>query len=126
MSHLRDPLAVARGLGSAKDGTGHWWMQRLTATALLLLSPWFLVLVWGLAGVDRHVAGLILSQPLNVALMIAWIISLFWHAQLGLQVVIEDYVRGWAEIALVMATRLLCTLGVIAGILAVSHILLAP
>ena len=125
MSGLRDPLAVARGLGSAKTGTGHWWTQRLTATALLLLTPWFLTLLYGLAGEEQYLVNLTLARPLNSVLLIAWLLSLFWHAQLGLQVVIEDYVHGRAEIALQIVVKLLCALGAIASVLAVCRILFA-
>jgi succinate dehydrogenase / fumarate reductase membrane anchor subunit len=125
MSELRDPLAVARGLGSAKDGTGHWWVQRLTATALLLLTPWFLTLMFGLIGYGQFEVRMTIARPLNGALLVAWLVSLFWHAQLGLQVVMEDYVHGWAEVALQIATRLLCALGAIASVLAVCRIVFA-
>ena len=90
---LRDPLAKARGWGSAKDGVGHWWAQRLTAVALLLLSPWFVLLALGLIGADQLTVRHTLAQPLNASLLIAFVLSLFWHARLGLQVVIEDYVH---------------------------------
>ena len=125
MSRLRDPLAVARGLGSAKDGTGHWWLQRLSSTALLLLTPWFLVLVLRLVGAEQYEVRAALAQPLNATLMVAWLLSLFWHAQQGLQVVVEDYVHGWAEWFLQVAARFLCALGAIASVLAVCRIVFA-
>ena len=125
MSNLRDPLAIARGLGSAKGGTSHWWLQRLTATALLLLTPWFLTLMFGLLRAEIYDVRMVLAQPLNAALLIAWLLSLFWHAQLGLQVVIEDYVHGWAEIALQLAARFACALGAIASVLAICRIVFA-
>ena len=122
---LRDPLAVARGLGSARNGTGHWWQLRLTSIALLFLAPWFLVLLHGLVGADRYTVQLVLSRPLNASLMIAWLLSVFWHAQLGLQVVIEDYVHGRAEWALQIMVRFLCAVGAIASVLAVCRIVFA-
>ncbi|MEO8160600.1 MAG: succinate dehydrogenase, hydrophobic membrane anchor protein [Arenimonas sp.] len=125
MSDLRDPLAVARGLGSAKSGTGHWWAQRLSATALLLLTPWFMVLLYSLAGNEQYLASVTLARPLNAVLMIAWLLAVFWHAQLGLQVVIEDYIHGRAEIALQIGIRLLCAVGAITGVLAVCRIVFA-
>jgi succinate dehydrogenase / fumarate reductase membrane anchor subunit len=125
VSGLRDPLAVARGLGSAKDGTGHWWFQRLTSVALLLLTPWFLVLLFGLLRAEHYEVRAVLAQPLNATLMIAWLLSLFWHSQLGLQVVIEDYVHGWAEWVLQLAARFACALGAIASVLAVCRIVFA-
>jgi succinate dehydrogenase / fumarate reductase membrane anchor subunit len=125
MSGLRDPLAVARGLGSAKQGSGHWWAQRLSSAALLLLTPWFLVLVTGLAHSDRFVIQMSLSGPLNASLMVAWLLALFWHAQQGLQVVIEDYVHGRAEIFLQVLVKLLCAFGAVAGIIATLRIVFA-
>ena len=125
MSSLRDPLAVARGLGSAMGGTGHWWVQRLTSVALFFLTPWFLFLVLGLVGAEQYAVQATLSSPLNATLMIAWLLSLFWHAQLGVQVVAEDYVHGWAEWTLQILTRFLCAIGAIAGVLAVCRIYFA-
>jgi succinate dehydrogenase / fumarate reductase membrane anchor subunit len=122
VSGLRDPLAVARGLGSAKGGTGHWWVQRLTSVALFFLTPWFLIFALGVAGHEQYVVQATLSQPLNATLMIVWLLSLFWHAQLGVQVVVEDYVHGWGEWALQIVTRILCATGAIAGVVAVLRI----
>ncbi len=125
MSGLRDPLAVARGLGSAKGGTTHWWVQRVTSVALFFLTPWFLIFALGMIGAEQYTVQATLSQPLNATLMVAWILSLFWHAQLGVQVVAEDYVHGWAEWALQLLTRFLCALGAIAGVIAVCRIYFA-
>jgi len=125
VSHLRDPIAIARGLGSAKEGSGHWWAQRLSSAALLLLTPWFLVLMLGLVRSDRFTIQLTLPTPVNGSLMVAWLLALFWHAQQGLQVVIEDYVHGRAEIALQVLVKLLCALGAIASILATLRIVFA-
>jgi succinate dehydrogenase / fumarate reductase membrane anchor subunit len=125
VSGLRDPLAVARGLGSAKGGTGHWWVQRLTSVALFFLTPWFLIFVLGLLGSEQATVQATLSQPLNATLMIGWLLSLFWHAQLGVQVVAEDYVHGWSEWAIQILARLLCAAGAIAGVIAVLRIYFA-
>jgi succinate dehydrogenase / fumarate reductase membrane anchor subunit len=122
VSGLRDPLAVARGLGSAKGGTGHWWLQRVTSVVLFFLTPWFLVFALGMVGHDQNIALAMLSRPLNAVLMILWIISLFWHAQLGVQVVAEDYVHGWSEWAIQLLARILCAAGAIAGVISVCRI----
>ena len=63
--NLRDPLAQARGLGSAKDGLHHWWVQRLTAVALIGLVPWFVWLVLELVGADQYTVSATIGQPLN-------------------------------------------------------------
>ena len=122
-SSLRDPLARARGLGSAKGGTHHWWVQRVTAVALALLTPWFLWLAISLVGVDHLAVRLTLAQPLTATLMLAFVISAFWHAKLGAQVVIEDYVHApGLEFAAQIAVNFLCALGAIASIVAIGRI----
>jgi succinate dehydrogenase / fumarate reductase membrane anchor subunit len=125
MSSLRDPLAVARGLGSAKQGSAHWWAQRISSAALLLLTPWFLGFMLGSLDAERYIIQAMLARPLNAALMIAWVLALFWHAQQGLQVVIEDYVHGRAEIPLQVLVKLLCSLGAIAAVIATLRIVFA-
>ena len=119
---LRNPLARAKGLGSAKDGTSHWWHQRLTAIALLLLSPWFVILMVGLIGDDQDTARAVLAQPLTAALMTAFVLSLLWHAKLGLQVVIEDYVHGGAELLLQVIVKFVFAIAAIASLLAIGRI----
>ena len=93
---LRSPLARARGLGAAHNGTHHWWIQRLTSIALLPLLLWFAISFASLAAADHAAASAWLRGPINAILMLALIAALFHHMQLGLQVVIEDYVHGHA------------------------------
>ena len=119
---LRNPLARAKGLGSAKNGTGHWWHQRLTAIALALLTPWFVIFAVGLIGAGHDTVRLAIAQPLSATLLAAFVLSLFWHAQLGLQVVVEDYVHGWAEVALQVLIRFAYVLAAIASLLAIGRI----
>lgn len=90
---LQSPLARVLGLGSAKEGVEHWWWQRLTAVALVPLGLWFAVAVIGLVGADHGTAREWVTRPLNAVLLIAFSASLLHHAQLGLQVVIEDYIH---------------------------------
>lgn len=122
---LRDPLARARGWGAAKDGVGHWWAQRLSAVALLLLSPWFVVLALGLIAADGFTVRHTLAQPLNACLLVAFVLALCWHARLGLQVVIEDYLHGWPEVALQVAVKFAYALAAIASLLAIGRIAFA-
>lgn len=120
---LRTPLAQARGLGSARSGLHHWWMQRLTAIALIPLTVWFVWIGTGLLSADFDTARAFVAAPLNALLFAAFIISLFWHAQLGLQVVIEDYVHTrWLELALQVLVRFAAALGALASLLALIRI----
>ena len=91
---MRSPLARARGLGSAKDGVAHWWAQRVTAVALVPLTLWFVVSVVSLVGADYAAYKAWVGMPGNLVLLVLLIVTLFHHTQLGLQVVIEDYVHG--------------------------------
>lgn len=124
-NEFRTPLKQARGLGSAKDGTGHFLWQRVTAIAVLLAGAWMLGILLSLPRVDYDHARLIVADPLNASMLVAFLIAAFWHAKLGLQVVIEDYVHtpllaGIAHLANMFA----CALAAIAGILAVVRIVL--
>ena len=102
---FRTPLGRVRGLGSAKGGTHHWWMQRLTAIALVPLTIWFILSLITLSGADHATATAWLASPLPAVLMLLLIVATFHHLQLGLQVVIEDYVHG-------EAMRIACIIGV--------------
>lgn len=123
--HLRTPLKTVRGLGSARGGTHHFIVQRITAVALVPLSLWFVWLALSLIHLDYAGARALVAHPLNAVLLAAFVISVFWHAQLGLQVVIEDYVHTpGLEIASQLAVKFLCVLGALACILAVVRIAL--
>lgn len=119
----RTPLARARGLGSAKSGVGHWWMQRLTAIALIPLSLWFVWLVLKLPHLDFASAHLTVATPLKALLLILFTSVMFWHGQLGLQVVIEDYVHTrWTGLTLLILVKFLAVIGALACALAVLKI----
>lgn len=123
----RSPLKIALGLGSAHSGVHHWWVQRVTAAALVVLGIWFVILVLGLLGADYVTARSTLAQPWNALLMIAFVVAMFWHAVLGLQVVIEDYVHTrWKEVFALVAVYFLAVLGALASVLAVLRIALTP
>lgn len=101
------PLGRVRGLGSARDGTRHWWAQRLTAAALVPLSIWFVASLIFLTGADHTTVTAWLGSPVVAVLMVLLIVALFHHAQLGLQVVIEDYVHTeWLKLGLVVLGKL--------------------
>ena len=90
----RTALSMVRGSGTAKDGTRHWWAQRLTALALVPLGLGFVVMMISFAGSDYDGARAALSHPVAAALWILFTVALFHHAQLGLQVVMEDYIHS--------------------------------
>ena len=91
---LRSDLGRVRGLGSAKEGVGHWWAQRVTALALIPLTVWFVASIVRLAGAPHAAVVDWVASPVPAILLILMIVAAFHHAQLGLQVVIEDYVHG--------------------------------
>ncbi|MCI0430708.1 MAG: succinate dehydrogenase, hydrophobic membrane anchor protein [Rhodospirillales bacterium] len=121
----RSPIARARGLGSAKEGVQQWWAQRLTAIALVPLSIWFVAGMVALAGASHDQAAAWLAHPVNGTLMILTLGFVFHHGQLGLQVVIEDYLHAEGrKLALLIAVKLLALLLALAGSLAVLRLML--
>lgn len=103
-SSLRTPLGRVRGLGSAKSGTGHFWLQRVTAVSNLILAIIFVFVVISLVGKPYAAAVAILGNPLIAILALLFILSACIHMRLGMQVVIEDYIHGeGAKVLAVMA-----------------------
>jgi succinate dehydrogenase / fumarate reductase membrane anchor subunit len=92
--NMRTQLGEVRGLGSAKTGTGHFWMQRLTALALIPLTLWFVASLASMGSADYADAVAWVKSPLTSILLLALIAATFHHMQLGLQVIIEDYVHA--------------------------------
>jgi succinate dehydrogenase / fumarate reductase membrane anchor subunit len=123
---MRSPLGRVLGLGSAKEGVEHWWRQRTTAIALVPLVVWFVIAVIGLVGADRTAMVAWMHNPIPAMLMILLIVATFYHAALGLQVVIEDYIHGeGTRLATLIVMRLLCVLFVVRGVLAVLKLAFA-
>lgn len=96
-------IGRVRGLGSAKAGAHHWWMQRLTAGSNLLLMLWFILSLLRLPGYDYATVTTWLSSPIAAVPMVLLVISVFWHFRLGLQVVIEDYQHDETRIVALVA-----------------------
>jgi succinate dehydrogenase / fumarate reductase membrane anchor subunit len=123
MRSMRTPLARVRGLGSAKEGVHHWWAQRLTAIALVPLALWFVVSVAGLAGMDHAEAVAWISSPAVTVLLVLLAAATFWHAQLGVQVVIEDYVHNEAvKLVSLIAVKFAAVLLTVATVVAVLRL----
>jgi succinate dehydrogenase / fumarate reductase membrane anchor subunit len=122
---FRTPLKNARGLGSAKEGMHHWLVQRYTAVALIFLASWFLYFVISLIHADYLAATDAIAKPWNAIALVAFLVAMFWHAQLGVQVVLEDYVHT-PLLAIVTQTvvRFICILGALASVYAVVRIAL--
>ena len=93
MSSLRTPIARARGLGPGHEGVGHWKLQRLTAIANVPLVLWFIVSAVTLSGATYGEVVGWLASPVTATLMVLLVISVFYHARLGLQVIVDDYVH---------------------------------
>lgn len=125
MSKYRTPLKNVRGLGAAKTGTEHFVLQRLTATALVPLTIWFLVFVLSLVNADYLAAADAVSKPWNAVLLVGFLVAMFWHAQLGLQVVLEDYIHNsLLALALQTTVKFIAVLGAIVSVFAVARIAL--
>jgi len=125
MNDFRTPLKRARRLGSGKTGTSHFWWQRVTAVALALLVAWLIGLLVSLAGADLAAARTAIAKPWNAIPMAALAIAMFWHAKLGIQVVIEDYVHTrWAEVTLQLLNTFACAAGALACLFALGRIVM--
>ena len=117
---MRSPLGRVLGLGSAKEGVQHWWMQRITAVALVPLAIWFVFAVLGMIGADRGAMVAWMHSPMSPVFAILLIVAVVYHLALGLQVVIEDYIHGEAwKLGLIIVMRLWCIVLVGRGVLAV-------
>lgn len=103
MARLRTPLGRVRGLGSAREGTDHFWRQRLTAVANVPLVLFLVGLVISLQGAGHGEVTATLASPLVAIPFGLALLSVLWHMKLGMQIIIEDYVHGeLAKVALVM------------------------
>ncbi len=117
---LRSPLARVIHLGSAKNGTQHFWLQRVTAVALVPLAIWFAASLVSLAGADLAMLKAWLARPLPALFMALFLAVGFWHLKLGLQTIVEDYVHEEGpKLALLLANAFACVLVAGAAILAV-------
>ncbi len=91
---MRSQLGRVRGLGASKSGVEHWWVERLTAIALVPLTVWFVISMLTLLGAEQPAVVAWAGRPVNTVLLLALVIMTFHHMQLGLQVVIDDYVMA--------------------------------
>ena len=122
-SDLRTPLSRARGLGSAKEGVHHFWAQRITAVALIPLVVWFAISLIMMSGADYAVVRAWIGSPAVMVLLVLTIVIGLHHGQLGMQVVIEDYVHNdGMKLALIVLMRFIAVYFGLAAIVAILRI----
>lgn len=122
---LRTSLKSARGLGSAKYGTEHFVVQRVTAIALIFLCLYVIGLIVSWIGGDYASVRASVANPCNAVLLSAFVIAMFWHARLGLQTIIEDYVHApLLAMASQIAVVFVCAVAALASVLAIIRIAL--
>ena len=120
---LRSPLGKVLGVGSAKSGVQHWWVQRLTAVALVPLSIWFVASLLSLPSFDHGTVVAWMSGSWTALLLILLVLTCAWHSQLGVRVVVEDYVHGAAARTVTLVSALFVhTLIAAAGVFAVLKV----
>jgi succinate dehydrogenase / fumarate reductase membrane anchor subunit len=121
----RSPLGRVRGRGSAKEGVAHWWVQRLTSVALIPLGCWFVVSLLALPALDYATVADWLGNAWTAVLMVLFVLVAAWHSQLGVQVIIEDYVHesGMKTLSIALSSFAHVLLAA-AGVLAVLRITL--
>lgn len=119
--NLRNPLAKVKGLGASGEGSHHWWLQRVSAIALVPLSLWFVFSIVSHIGDDYSEVVAWISQPSVALMLILYIGFMFFHAQLGVQVVIEDYVHS--EPLKIVSLLLVKATAIVAGLAAILSVL---
>lgn len=121
----QSPLARVRGLGAAREGVAHWWAQRLTAVALVPLLIWFVASLCAMTGAGYGEVRTWIAQPMVSILLVLLAVAAFHHAQLGLQVVLEDYVQTeWLKLSSIVLVRFAAIALAVAAILSVARIAL--
>ena len=121
---LQSPLIWVLGLGSARDGSSHWWAQRLTAVALVPLTIWFAFSLLGIPLGEYATLFLWIAKPLNAILLILFVLILVYHSSLGLQVVIEDYVHGSAKAPVLIVVQVGHVVLAVAGIYSIVLVMI--
>ncbi|MBX2837760.1 MAG: succinate dehydrogenase, hydrophobic membrane anchor protein [Gammaproteobacteria bacterium] len=124
-NNLRNPLARVKGLGASGQGSHHWWVQRLSAIALIPLSLWFVFSIVNKIDADHATVLAWVSSPGIAVMLLLYLMFMFFHAQLGLQVVIEDYVHNEsAKMIAILLVKAISVLAAVASLFAVLRIAL--
>ncbi len=122
---FKTPLAKVKNLSSANNASSHWWMQRITALALIPLSIWMVIYLKLLLVADYSQIIAWLNEPWNTLLALTWIVMVFYHSALGLQVVIEDYVSTETyKITAIWTVKASCFILALASIIAIFRIMI--
>lgn len=119
---LRTPLSNAKGLGSAKEGAHHWWAQRLTSIALVPLTIWFAYSIASFGEYSYDAVVIWMQSPLVAVALALLVVTMFYHAQLGIQVIIEDYVGGWRKVASLILLNFVCISLVFMGLFSIIKV----
>ena len=122
MSDMNTPLSKVRGLGSSKEGTHHWWMQRVSAIANIPLVIWFVISMLGHVKSDYATLSGWMQVPLVAVLMILLVVNMAYHMKLGLQIAIEDYVHGRARIVSLLVLNFVTIVLAVMGIFSILKI----
>lgn len=122
-TRLRSPLGRVTGLGSAKEGVAHWWIQRVTAIALIPLMLWYVAALIALTGADHSQVVAWLHAPFPAVVTILMLIAMFYHMALGIQVVIEDYIHTeWVKMSAILLNNAVAIVLAVTGIFTVLRI----
>ncbi|HWW80775.1 MAG TPA: succinate dehydrogenase, hydrophobic membrane anchor protein [Steroidobacteraceae bacterium] len=119
---LRSPLGKVLGAGSAKEGVHHWWLQRLTSIALVPLTIWFVVSLLSLPSFEHVTLVTWMAQSWTALLLVLFILVATWHSQLGVRVVVEDYVHGGSKTLTLVLITFIHAVVAAAGIFAVLKV----
>ena len=119
---LVSPLGRVLGLGSAKEGVEHWWSQRLSAVALVPLGLWLAFVFIGVGDFDYGAVVALMQSPINSIVLVLTVITLTYHSQLGVQVVVEDYVSGPLKILTLVLVSFVHVAVAVAGVFAVLKV----
>jgi len=122
---FRSPLSKAIGSGSAKHGFSHWWLQRVSAVALIPLTIWFVFSMVCLSAHGYNEAIAWLSSPINATIMLLFTLTALFHGQTGLQTVIEDYIHTtWLNLTLLLSVKFASVIMAVLAVISVLKVVL--
>jgi len=122
--HLTTPLNKVLGLGSAKGGVEHWWIQRLSAAALVPLGLWFAISLAGFETLSYAAVTTWIGDPITAVLLLLSALTVVYHSHLGIQVVVEDYVHGGAKIVVLVLSAFVHFFVLIAAVFSILKVAL--